>query len=140
MGMFKNKKGFSLVELMVVVVIMGILIAVAVPMYGAVTANAEKNTCATNIRNIKTFFDNSFANSDGVALTDSERFIKEMGAEVPKCPVNNKPYAVWVNTKTGQAIIMCPGADGVKHKAEDVGAVSTEPTGDDIQVVIAKNW
>ncbi len=43
-----NKKGFSLVELMIVVVIMGILIAVAIPLYGAITENAEKRTCQKN--------------------------------------------------------------------------------------------
>ncbi len=43
-----NKKGFSLVELMIVVVIMGILIAVAIPLYSAVTENAEKKTCLAN--------------------------------------------------------------------------------------------
>ncbi|MCH5189576.1 MAG: prepilin-type N-terminal cleavage/methylation domain-containing protein, partial [Oscillospiraceae bacterium] len=41
-----NKKGFSLVELMIVVVIMGILIAVAIPLYGAITKNANNKTCA----------------------------------------------------------------------------------------------
>ena len=41
----KSKKGFTLVELMIVVVIMAILVAVAVPIYSAVTANARKKTC-----------------------------------------------------------------------------------------------
>ena len=35
--MLKNKKGFTLVELMIVVVIMAILVAVAIPIYNAVT-------------------------------------------------------------------------------------------------------
>lgn len=35
-------------ELMIVVVIMGILVAVAIPVYGAVTKNAEKKTCHSN--------------------------------------------------------------------------------------------
>ena len=48
----KSKKGFTLVELMIVVVIMAILVAVAVPIYNAVTENARKKTCATNRRNI----------------------------------------------------------------------------------------
>ena len=48
-----SKKGFSLVELMIVVVIMGILVAVAIPVYGAVTKNAAKKTCDSNIKIIK---------------------------------------------------------------------------------------
>ena len=48
----KSKKGFSLVELMIVVVIMAILVAVAVPIYNSVTANARKKTCIDNQRQI----------------------------------------------------------------------------------------
>ena len=48
-----SKKGFTLVELMIVIVIMGILVAVAIPVYGAVTKNAEKKTCISNMRDMK---------------------------------------------------------------------------------------
>ncbi len=48
----KSKKGFTLVELMIVVVIMAILVAVAVPIYSAVTKNARKKTCIGNQREI----------------------------------------------------------------------------------------
>ena len=48
----KSKKGFSLVELMIVVVIMAILVAVAVPIYNAVTANARTKTCLDNQRTL----------------------------------------------------------------------------------------
>ena len=48
-----SKKGFTLVELMIVIVIMGILVAVAIPVYGAVTKNAETKTCKSNMSNIK---------------------------------------------------------------------------------------
>lgn len=41
----KSKKGFTLVELLVVVSIVGILVAVAVPIYTAVTSSSRTRVC-----------------------------------------------------------------------------------------------
>ena len=49
----KNQKGFTLVELMVVVVIIGVLVAIAIPLYNNATASAKDNTQAANIRIIE---------------------------------------------------------------------------------------
>ena len=48
----KSKKGFSLVELMIVVVIMAILVAVAVPIFNSVTGSSRAKTCIDNQRQI----------------------------------------------------------------------------------------
>lgn len=48
--MKRGNKGFTLVELMVVVVIIGVLTAIAVPVYNNVTAKAKINAIAANLR------------------------------------------------------------------------------------------
>lgn len=58
---FKTKKGFTLVELMIVVVIMAILVVVAVPIYNSVTSNAREKTCLDNQRQILGGITNQFS-------------------------------------------------------------------------------
>ena len=75
MKFLKSKKGFTLVELMIVVVIMAILVAVAVPIFSAVTQKAREKTCAGNKRQIISQITN-LAMSDGSAVKDnSELYI-----------------------------------------------------------------
>ncbi|MGI6562900.1 MAG: type IV pilin protein [Clostridia bacterium] len=50
--LMRNTKGFTLVELMVVVAIIGVLTAIAIPVYNAVTDRAEEAAIKANLRTI----------------------------------------------------------------------------------------
>ena len=122
-----SKKGFTLVELMIVIVIMGILVAVAIPVYGAVTKNAEAKTCKSNMSNIKSMAstyqmtggaDGGLVSipKEGLNLAEDGSFKKLFeGGELPKCPVakeeNKGNYEVKMTKATTGEIkveVVCP--------------------------------
>lgn len=51
--MKKNKKGFTLVELVIVVAVMAVLIAVAIPTVTSITQTAKETVAQTNARTVE---------------------------------------------------------------------------------------
>jgi prepilin-type N-terminal cleavage/methylation domain-containing protein len=52
MKRFKKSKGFTLVEIMIVVLIIGILLAIAVPNFIKARESSRKQTCIANLKQI----------------------------------------------------------------------------------------
>ena len=75
----RNQKGFTLVELMVVVVIIGVLVAIAVPVYNNVTLKAEKSAIEANLRTIDGAIMTYYATADNpTALTKDNAGVKAL--------------------------------------------------------------
>ncbi|MBL7135086.1 MAG: prepilin-type N-terminal cleavage/methylation domain-containing protein [Candidatus Marinimicrobia bacterium] len=63
---FRNQKGFTLVELMIVIVIVGILAAVAVPIYTANIRKAKMSECDAALGTVRTALRVYYATADPI--------------------------------------------------------------------------
>ena len=112
-----NKKGFSLVELMIVVVIMGILVAVAIPLYGAIQDNAKNKTCKNNMVALRSNATNYFASYD--KKLDATSLASTFDDKVlPKCPWNGgTAYTIAYGAADGSVTVTCNASECGNHTA-----------------------
>lgn len=91
----QKKSGFTLVEIMIVVAIIGLLAAIAIPSFLNARKRSMTASCKNSLRQIAGGIDQYTIDRKGVAptaisdLVGTDNYIKK----TPSCPVGNTTYA-----------------------------------------------
>jgi prepilin-type N-terminal cleavage/methylation domain-containing protein len=92
MKLLKNRKGLTLIELLIVVIILGALVAIAIPRMSQNAVDAKERACATNRATINTQVELYY--SEYGSWPTMPGFLSEPNffPEEPNCPVTGGSY------------------------------------------------
>lgn len=104
----KNRKGFTLIELIVVIAILGILALFLVPSFMGYAKDAKQSVCESNMTSIQRAYHFQMAKQE---KDETEKFLNEVMnnefddfSTAPKCPSGGIYYIINTGEEAGQSV------------------------------------
>lgn len=114
----RPRTGFTLVEILIVVLIMGVLMNIALPAFIHTRDTSQSKSCSANLQTIMVAkeeyaMDNNASNSYTPVWNDIQQYVKSSGT--PLCPSTGAPYIL--GSINVQPICSYGGPVGIPHLA-----------------------
>lgn len=137
-GEDQPEAGFTLIELMVVLLIMGILLAIAIPTFLSVTGGAKKTAAQSNLTNAITAATAIYTNNNGSGFPATTTMTGDLHATqtnisfVTTVVTSGNNISVFVPTTTKDVVYLSAldGKNVCWFVAVNEGSATTPPSGD----------
>jgi len=116
------RKGFTLIEIMIVVAIIAILASIAIPNFISYRQTAQTNSCKANIKQLRAAVEayqikyNAYPTTLSNLTTDPNGGVPIMKS-LPTCPSTKAAYSYTAGDEKKAAVIACPNVDTATHNA-----------------------
>lgn len=130
--MRKKKKGFTLIELMIVIAIIAILAAILVPNFLRARNQGNVTACKSNLKNLATSMEMYATDNSGAYPTASTLLTTAYLQTLPTCPSSRTGYSY--NLSSTLYTVLCSGTFHVGVG----GCTSNQPSYDSVQGLLPR--
>lgn len=99
MQWFRDQRGFSFLEISIVIAIIGVLMMIGLPNYKAAAEKAQRKVCEANQRLIEAEMENYYLEKSKYPVGEVDVILNELVVEdflkdIPKCPIEEGRYRI----------------------------------------------